>query len=102
MADQLNTVKTYLAAIARKDVDAALAFFSEDAVIESPAGVQQGKAAIRDVLAVVISRPAPASPPEPVVEHGQVIARGATPAGPVIMRFEFRGELISRQSVGAG
>ncbi len=102
MADQLSTVKAYLAAVAAKDVDSALAFFSDDAVIESPAGIQQGKDAIRAMLSVVISRPAPPSPPEPAVENGQVVARGATPAGPVIMRFEFKGDRISRQSVGAG
>jgi len=102
MADQLSTVKAYLAAVAAKDIDSALAFFSDDAVIESPAGVQHGKDAIRAMLAVVIARPAPPSPPEPAVENGQVVARGATPAGPVMMRFEFKGDLISRQSVGAG
>ncbi len=102
MSAQKTTVESMLAALEAKDLDGALAYFTDDAVLESPMGPQQGKAKIRGMFDMMTKMPSGGGAPTVVEENGVVIARGKGPMGPVTMTFDFAGDLISRQAVKMG
>ncbi|MBL0923362.1 MAG: nuclear transport factor 2 family protein [Sphingomonadaceae bacterium] len=98
----LDTVNGFFNALGAKDLDTAMTFFADDAVVESPMGPQNGKEQIRRGLQMMASMPAPPEPPVTVEEGDDVVVRMKTGMGPMKMTFSFTGSLISRQVVKMG
>jgi ketosteroid isomerase-like protein len=101
MSGKLDTVNGLFAAIAAKDIEKALSYFADDAVVESPMGPQRGKDQIRGGLKMIVSMPAGGAPALHE-EADKVIGVGNSPMGKMTMTFEFNGDLIAKQSVRMG
>ncbi len=95
--------REFFAAMAEKDMERALSYFTDDAVVESPMGPKHGKAEIGALLSMMANMPGGGgAPPEPVEENGQVLTRMTTPMGRMTIGFEFRDGKISRQTSKVG
>jgi ketosteroid isomerase-like protein len=98
----VEVIENFFAALHAKDVDKAIGYFAEDAVVESPMGPQKGKEQILKGLKMMSSMPAPKDPIVPEQVDGAVIAKTKSPMGTFTMTFLLSDGLITKQSVKMG
>lgn len=101
MSADLELARAYVTTANAKDVDGCIAFFTDDAVMDSPMGPKKGKAEIRSTLNFLL-RMAGDPIPAPGLVDGVPTTSFHTPGGKARMTFHFRGDQIEHLRVAVG
>ncbi|RVT42332.1 nuclear transport factor 2 family protein [Sphingobium algorifonticola] len=99
----IEVVQQFFDAVSARNIDGALALFSDDAVVESPMGPQRGKAEIRRGLEMMIGMSGGGQTPTLSEDAGKVIAQVQSPMGKISLGFTVNeDDLIAHQSFRMG
>lgn len=101
MTTLLEAAKGYVNELNAKNIDGALSYLQDDAVMHTPMGPQNGKGDIKKMLKMMSQMGGEMTTPDPELRDGDVVADIDTPMGPGKLVFEGE-EQISAIRVAIG